>query len=61
MMVGILALPLEIWYFGAWTALLKNGPSLLGALVVGFAGGSSDPYPLKSKPPCHCAHLAELV
>lgn len=36
MMVGILTLPLEIKYFGRKTALMRNGLSLAGALLVGL-------------------------
>ena len=36
MMVGILTWPLEIKFFGTRTALLRNGLSLVGALVIGF-------------------------
>jgi uncharacterized membrane protein YraQ (UPF0718 family) len=36
MMVGILTLPLEIKYFGARTALLRNGLSFVGAILVGL-------------------------
>jgi len=35
MMVGILTLPLEIKFFGARTALLRNGLSFVGAILIG--------------------------
>jgi uncharacterized membrane protein YraQ (UPF0718 family) len=35
MMVGVLTLPLEIQFFGLRAALLRNGLSLLGAVVIG--------------------------
>jgi uncharacterized membrane protein YraQ (UPF0718 family) len=36
MMVGILTLPLEAKFFGVRTALLRNGLSFIGALVIGL-------------------------
>jgi len=36
MMVGILTLPLEMKFFGMRTALLRNGLSFIGALVIGL-------------------------
>jgi uncharacterized membrane protein YraQ (UPF0718 family) len=36
MMVGILTLPIEIKYFGGKAALLRNGLSLAGALLIGL-------------------------
>lgn len=36
MMVGILTLPLEIKYFGRKVALMRNGLSLAGALLIGL-------------------------
>ncbi len=35
MMVGVLTLPLEIRFFGRRVALLRNGLSFIGALIVG--------------------------
>lgn len=35
MMVGVMTLPIEIKYFGRRTALLRNGLSFIGALIVG--------------------------
>jgi uncharacterized membrane protein YraQ (UPF0718 family) len=39
MMVGVLTLPLESRYFGLRAALLRNGLSFIGALVIGAAIG----------------------
>jgi uncharacterized membrane protein YraQ (UPF0718 family) len=39
MMVGIITLPLESKYFGMKAALLRNGLSFLGALVIGVLVG----------------------
>jgi uncharacterized membrane protein YraQ (UPF0718 family) len=39
MMVGIFTLPVEKRYFGWRIALLRNGLSFLGALIVGFCMG----------------------
>jgi len=39
MMVGIFTLPIEKRYFGWRISLLRNGLSLLGALIVGFCMG----------------------
>lgn len=36
MMVGIVTLPLEKKFFGLQTALIRNGLSLIGALVIGL-------------------------
>jgi uncharacterized membrane protein YraQ (UPF0718 family) len=36
MMVGILTLPLEARFFGLRTALIRNGLSFAGAIVIGF-------------------------
>jgi uncharacterized membrane protein YraQ (UPF0718 family) len=36
MMVGVITLPIEIKYFGRKTALLRNGLSLAGALLIGL-------------------------
>ncbi len=36
MMVGVLTLPLEIRFFGRKVALLRNGLSFIGALIVGL-------------------------
>ena len=39
MMVGIVTLPLEAKYYGLKTALLRNGLSFLGALIIGILVG----------------------
>ena len=39
MMVGVLTLPLETKYFGMKTALLRNGMSFIGAIVIGLLIG----------------------
>ena len=39
MMVGIVTLPLEAKYYGLKTALLRNGLSFLGALLIGILVG----------------------
>jgi uncharacterized membrane protein YraQ (UPF0718 family) len=39
MMVGVVTLPLEAKYFGLKTALLRNGLSFLGALIIGILVG----------------------
>jgi len=39
MMVGIVTLPLEAKYYGLRTALLRNGLSFLGALIIGILIG----------------------
>jgi uncharacterized membrane protein YraQ (UPF0718 family) len=40
MMVGVLTLPLEAKYFGMKTALIRNGLSFIGALIIGILIGS---------------------
>jgi len=39
MMVGIITLPLEAKYFGMKTALVRNGLSFIGALIIGLLIG----------------------
>lgn len=39
MMVGVLTLPIEIKYFGVKASLLRNGLSLIGALLIGIIIG----------------------
>jgi len=39
MMVGILTLPLESKYFGMKTALMRNGFSFIGAIIIGLLIG----------------------
>ena len=40
MMVGVLTLPIEIKYFGVKVSVLRNGLSLLGALLIGVIMGA---------------------
>lgn len=40
MMVGVVTLPLEAKYYGLKTALLRNGLSFLGALIIGILVGA---------------------
>jgi len=39
MMVGIITLPLEAKYFGMKTALMRNGLSFVGAIIIGLLMG----------------------
>ena len=39
MMVGIVTLPLEARYYGLKTALLRNGLSFIGAIIIGILVG----------------------
>ncbi len=39
MMVGVLTLPLEAKYFGMKTALVRNGLSFIGAIIIGLLIG----------------------
>jgi len=41
MMVGVLTLPMESKFFGLKAALLRNGFSLLGAVIVALLMGLS--------------------